>query len=601
MSQNLRGTRSAPSIDRSPDPGKSGLGPGKQTLVEQLQRQATGAGPQEGGPKVDAALASPSQPLDAGARGMMESKLNQDFSGVRVHTDDTAAAGAASVQARAFTVGSDIVFGSGQYQPHSGDGRKLLAHELTHVAQQGGGGHAPEVARSPQAHGTDETAAGELRAMLGSIAQLLSAATSLPDPPPELASAQAELPKLRSVAGGSDHEAITEALETLQHTLGEAGVKPQDLQHSAANAAHAPAPAPAPAPATTAAPAPTVAVQTPPQLAAKSLSVSQPGDAAEVEAEQIADSIDSDRPASIGHSAGPGIHRLLEPLRAAGAAAVALVGRVVAELHRRFIAEPRARRDAVALETADHTANPHAGHSLGRHGPQVTDAQLQSRLTTGTAPDGAFSPAPGTSSRFNSHIDYIQTRQAAATSAANAIATLQGRLAPLLTAYETACVTFLTTPGGPAKGAAGAARNAARTAVTNATGTITNPSPTELAVVVQNFPMPATTPPADVPGLVAGMITLRPTYKVVVDHARDIGTAFVGTGAPTPAIHPTTAAAGPGQVWPGTAPAPAAPQRTRTTFGVPVNSTLGAPPAPATWTAIQHFPAEPTEPVGIGY
>jgi len=599
MSHNVRGTRSSPTIDRSPDPGQPALGPGKQTLVEQLQRHATGPGPSEGGPKVDAALASSSQPLDAGARGMMESKLHHDFSGVRVHTDSTAAAGAASVQAKAFTVGSDIVFGSGQYQPHSTDGRRLLAHELTHVAQQGGGGHAPEVARSPQAQGADQAPAGELRGMLGAIAQLLSAASSLPDPLPELASAQAELPKLRSVAGGSDPEAISEALETLQHALGEAGVTAQELQRSAANAAHAPAAEPAHAPA--AAAASPVTVQTPTQLAAKSLSVSQPGDAAEVEAERVADSIDTDRPASIGHAADPGIHRLLGPLRAAGSAAIAQLGRVVAELHRRFIAEPRARREATALETSDHAANPHAGHSLGRHGPQVSDAQLQSRLTTGVAPDTAFSPAPGTSSRFNSHIDYMQTRQAAATAAATAIANTQGLLVPLLNAYETACVDFLNEPPGPGKGAKGAARNTARVAVTNAANTITNPSTTQLAVVVQNFPLTGATPVGDVPGLVAGMVTLRATYKVVVDHARDIGTAFVGTGAPTPAVHPTTGAAGPGQVWPGTAPAPAAPQRTRTTFGVPVNSTLIAPPAPATWTAIQHFPAEPTEPVGIGY
>ena len=60
-----------------------------------------------------------------------------DFSGVRIHTDNPAAASAAAMQARAYTVGSDIVFGEGHYRPQTAEGRALIAHELTHVAQQG--------------------------------------------------------------------------------------------------------------------------------------------------------------------------------------------------------------------------------------------------------------------------------------------------------------------------------------------------------------------------------------------------------------------------------------------------------------------------------
>jgi hypothetical protein len=66
----------------------------------------------------------------------MERLLREDFSGVRVHADGRAAAAAADVGARAFTTGSQIVFSSGQFAPDSGAGRRLLAHELTHVAQQ---------------------------------------------------------------------------------------------------------------------------------------------------------------------------------------------------------------------------------------------------------------------------------------------------------------------------------------------------------------------------------------------------------------------------------------------------------------------------------
>src|SRR5262249_13753534 len=60
------------------------------------------------------------------------------FSAVRVHTDLKAVASARAVNARAYTVGSDIFFDAGQYQPNLAAGRRLLAHELTHVLQQTG-------------------------------------------------------------------------------------------------------------------------------------------------------------------------------------------------------------------------------------------------------------------------------------------------------------------------------------------------------------------------------------------------------------------------------------------------------------------------------
>jgi hypothetical protein len=59
-----------------------------------------------------------------------------DFSEVRIHADDHAAASAQAVHALAYTVGRDVVFGAGQYAPHTTEGRRLLAHELTHVVQQ---------------------------------------------------------------------------------------------------------------------------------------------------------------------------------------------------------------------------------------------------------------------------------------------------------------------------------------------------------------------------------------------------------------------------------------------------------------------------------
>jgi hypothetical protein len=68
----------------------------------------------------------------------MESRFGHDFGTVCVHTDAKAAASARAVNAIAYTVGRDIVFGAGQYAPESPTGRRLLAHELTHVVQQRG-------------------------------------------------------------------------------------------------------------------------------------------------------------------------------------------------------------------------------------------------------------------------------------------------------------------------------------------------------------------------------------------------------------------------------------------------------------------------------
>jgi hypothetical protein len=81
-------------------------------------------------------LHSPGQPLDAGTRAFMEPHFGHDFSGVRVHTDKQASESANAVNARAYTVGKNVVFGAGQYAPGTMRGRELLAHELTHVVQQ---------------------------------------------------------------------------------------------------------------------------------------------------------------------------------------------------------------------------------------------------------------------------------------------------------------------------------------------------------------------------------------------------------------------------------------------------------------------------------
>jgi hypothetical protein len=79
--------------------------------------------------------------LPPSIRSYMEPRFNADFSTVRVHDDAHAHGLARAVNAQAFTIGPNVVFGAGRYSPHSESGRRLLAHELTHVVQQSSAGH----------------------------------------------------------------------------------------------------------------------------------------------------------------------------------------------------------------------------------------------------------------------------------------------------------------------------------------------------------------------------------------------------------------------------------------------------------------------------
>lgn len=91
---------------------------------------------------VESVLArSSGQPLDPATRAFMESRFGHDLGHVRIFTDTRAAQSAQALAARAYTVGRAIVFGAGQYEPHSQAGRRLLAHELAHVVQQQGVSH----------------------------------------------------------------------------------------------------------------------------------------------------------------------------------------------------------------------------------------------------------------------------------------------------------------------------------------------------------------------------------------------------------------------------------------------------------------------------
>lgn len=104
-----------------------------------LQRQAArDAAVDIAPPEIQETLSRTGQPMDAKTRSLMEQGFGQDFSRVRIHHDARAADSARSIDAKAYTVGHDVVFGSGHYSPTNLEGRRLLAHELTHVLQQEG-------------------------------------------------------------------------------------------------------------------------------------------------------------------------------------------------------------------------------------------------------------------------------------------------------------------------------------------------------------------------------------------------------------------------------------------------------------------------------
>lgn len=119
-----------------------------------IQRKCAACAQQEAGGEATPEVAARIQSLRGGGQALPESVRNffeprfgADFSGVRTHTD---AESTRSLGAKAYTVGRDIVFGNGQYSPQTETGRKLLAHELTHVVQQG-------AATSRASHGGSES------------------------------------------------------------------------------------------------------------------------------------------------------------------------------------------------------------------------------------------------------------------------------------------------------------------------------------------------------------------------------------------------------------------------------------------------------------
>src|ERR1044071_6860949 len=126
------------------------------TLVGQRRAAPGASGALNAAPAVNGVLETAGQPLDTATQRFFAARFGHDFSHVRVHADAQAAASARSVSALAYTVGSHVVFGAGQFSPGTRAGQKLLAHELTHVVQQTG--RSTSSARAPTEHGDGDTA-----------------------------------------------------------------------------------------------------------------------------------------------------------------------------------------------------------------------------------------------------------------------------------------------------------------------------------------------------------------------------------------------------------------------------------------------------------
>ncbi len=122
----------------------------KEKKEPRLQRSALSTMPSTGVPAAALdAMRGPGRPLDAATRASLEPRFGRSFAEVRVHDDAASARAATEIHAAAYTAGSHIVFGSGRYEPQTDRGRHLLAHELTHVAQQHSGAAMAEGIGAP--------------------------------------------------------------------------------------------------------------------------------------------------------------------------------------------------------------------------------------------------------------------------------------------------------------------------------------------------------------------------------------------------------------------------------------------------------------------
>ncbi|HEU4324844.1 MAG TPA: DUF4157 domain-containing protein, partial [Roseiflexaceae bacterium] len=235
----------------------------------QVQRAASSHdGGLETSPAVDASIAQMQgggQPLPSGERSFFENRFGHDFSQIRIHADTHAAQTAQSLNARAFTVGNDIAFDAGEYQPGTSSGRHLLTHEMTHTIQQTGGVATKRVQRKEDQpeqaeEAPEEEAPEQSPADLVALAQQTltedevsaQAVAPVEAQPVELPETQIEDQGGGGGAGGggvADAAPAEAAKAAAEQKLAEAEKTAQATQTAPGGAAAANQPAPQPAPA----------------------------------------------------------------------------------------------------------------------------------------------------------------------------------------------------------------------------------------------------------------------------------------------------------------------------------------------------------------
>ena len=163
-------------------------------------------------PIVNEVLRSPGRPLDTATRSLMEQRFGHGFSRVRIHTEAQAAESARAVDALAYTVGRDVVFSAGRYQPHLRQGSKLLAHELAHVIQQERGGASPPALRDGMFEQAADAAASAFAAGRGPVHVGGASGPELARQPllavPDPNVVRATIPQRKSLAGSRTNERL---------------------------------------------------------------------------------------------------------------------------------------------------------------------------------------------------------------------------------------------------------------------------------------------------------------------------------------------------------------------------------------------------------
>ncbi len=169
--------RVAEQVMRMPEPKMQQLVPATERIsgdehLQTTRMQASGVSEILAPSIIQEAVHSPGQPLEPSSRSFIESRLGYDFGQVRVHADAKGAESAQAIGAAASTGGHDIVFGVGRFAPATYEGRKLIAHELAHVAQQSGaaGIHVDKrIQRQPEGSEATDTGPGPVATGTGDV------------------------------------------------------------------------------------------------------------------------------------------------------------------------------------------------------------------------------------------------------------------------------------------------------------------------------------------------------------------------------------------------------------------------------------------------